>query len=124
MWPFSLFSKKPKQLYPECLWTVEFDELGFRGSDHTGAKMAISLADLERVAIETNDSGPWGADVLWLLFRSDGKPGCVFPQGATGEGAAVEKLMALPGFDERQMIKAMGSTSNALFIVWERETAQ
>jgi hypothetical protein len=124
MWPFNRPKKEPKPLYPECLWTVEFDEFRFRGHDHTGTEMAISFKDLARVAIETNDSGPWGADVIWLLFDREGKPGLVFPQGATGEKATVDRLMALPNFDADQMIKAMGSTSNALFVVWEKPADQ
>ena len=37
--------------------------------------------------IETNDSGPFGADVWWLLFGADDRIAVAFPQGATGEQA-------------------------------------
>lgn len=119
---FNWFRKRPKALYPEALWTVASDGDGVRATDHTGATMFVSDADLSSVAIETNDSGPWGADVWWLLFGMDGQLACAFPQGATGENNVIEHLMALPGFDQKELIKAMGSTDNAVFPVWRRST--
>jgi hypothetical protein len=70
--------------------------------------------------IETNDSGPFGADIWWLLFGADDRLACAFPQGAAGEKAAVDRLLGLPGFDHEAMIMAMGSTGNAVFPVWRR----
>ena len=119
---FNWFSKKSKPLYPEALWTVELDGDGIRAIDQTGATMFISGAELASVAIETNDSGPWGADVWWLLFGPDNKLACAFPQGATGEKDVIDHLMALPGFNNQELIKAMGSTANAVFPVWQRPT--
>jgi hypothetical protein len=72
------------------------------------------------VAFETNDTGPWGADVWWLLFGSDEQLAGVFPQGATGESSALDYLMILPGFDHEQLTKAMCSTANAVFPVWTK----
>ena len=120
MWPFDIFKKKPKELYPECLWTVETGTSVIRVTDQAGKTSSIAFSDLAGVAIETNDSGPWGADVWWMIFDSDGKMACAFPQGASGEKIALEKLMALPGFDHQRMIEAMGSTSNAVFPVWQK----
>jgi len=117
---FSWLRRKPKGLYPECLWTVVVDGECIRSTDQTGATMSVSNAELCGVAIETNDSGPWGADVWWLLFGPDGKLACAFPQGATGEKDVLDYLMALPKFDNEQLIKAMGSTGNAVFPVWQR----
>ena len=79
--------------------------------------MFASTEDLTSVAIETNDTGPGGADVWWLLFRT-GQTACAFPQGATGETVVLKLLMALPEFDQSETIKAMGCTSNSTFIVW------
>jgi hypothetical protein len=104
----------------EALWTVSVDDSGFQGTDHKSEKMAVSLADLMGVAIETNDSGPWGADVWWLLFGADGKLACAFPQGASGDEAVIDRLTRLPGFDHEKMMDAMCSTGNALFSVWRR----
>src|SRR4051794_23331757 len=100
--------KRPKGLYPESSWNVSADELGFRATDQTGKTMFSPKDDLTLVAIATNDSGPWGADVWWLMYGADGRLACGFPQGATGEKNVLDALMALPGFDQREMIKAMG----------------
>jgi len=79
---------------------------------------SVSFEELRGVMIETNDTGPIGADVWWLLFGADDRLACAFPQGATGEKEAVGRLMSLPGFDHEAMIMAMGSTTNAVFPVW------
>ena len=86
--------------------------------DPRGQAMNVAIADLMGIAIETNDSGPWGADVWWLLFGKDGKLAYAFPQGASGETAALDRLMKIPGFDYEEMIRAMVSTDNAVFPVW------
>ena len=117
---FNWFRKGSRPLYPESLWTVVLDDRGIRATDHTGDTMFVSNADLSSVAIETNDSGPWGADVWWLLFGPDGDLACAFPQGATGEKDAADHLMTLPGFNDQELIKAMASTANAVFQVWKR----
>jgi len=80
--------------------------------------MELRKIDLGGVIIETNDSGPWGADVWWLLFGSDDKVAVAFPQGASGEKAVVDYLIALPGFDHGAMIDAMQSADNNVFPVW------
>jgi hypothetical protein len=68
---------------------------------------------------ETNDSGPWGADVWWILVGNAPESGCVYPNGATGEQEALEALQRLPGFDNGQFIEAMTSTENARFVCWQ-----
>lgn len=112
--------KSPKSLYPESLWTVSFDGAVVCARDDTGKAMSVTMQELRTVAIATNDSGPWGADVWWLLYGADGQLACGFPQGAVGEKEALDALMALPGFDQKETIKAMGCTSNATFLVWQR----
>ena len=88
--------------------------------DEMGQVRSIAREDLSGVAIETNDRGPWGADVWWLLFDGNDQLACTFPQGATGEDAAIDYISALPSFDHSEMIKAMTSTDNAVFAVWRR----
>lgn len=105
---------------PEARWVVAVDGEAIQVTDETGGTRAVAKAELSGVAIETNDSGPWGADVWWLLFGADDEPACAFPMGATGEQAAVDYLSGLRGFDHGEMIEAMRSTDNALFPVWRR----
>ncbi|HWY24708.1 MAG TPA: hypothetical protein VNX47_07300 [Nevskia sp.] len=74
----------------------------------------VPLSAITRVLIETNDSGPWGTDVWWIVEgRSEGDC-CCFPQGATGEAAVIHALSALPGFK----IRGMNSVENRQFECW------
>ena len=107
---------------PEARWVVAVDEAAIRVTDGRGETQGVGKAELSRVAIETNDSGPWGADVWWLLFDAEDRVACAFPLGATGEKAALDYLAALPGFDHSEMAKAMACTDNALFPVWRRDS--
>lgn len=88
-----------------------------------GVEEKIRWDDLHEVGIVTTDEGPFREDVFFLLIASDGKSGCVVPQGAEGCQHLVERLLKLPGFDNEAVIKAMGSTSNAKFVCWKRPAA-
>lgn len=99
---------------------VAVTEDRIRVTDHAGLTKEVQKSDLSGVIIETNDTGPWGADVWWLLLGRDYQMTCAFPQGATGESDVIDFLTALPTFDRRQMIEAMGSTNNSVFPVWRR----
>jgi hypothetical protein len=107
-------------LSTEAQWTATSIEDRISAVDPNGEMRSVALDDLNGVMIETNDSGPFGADVWWLLFGADDQIACAFPQGAIGERAVVDQLMNLPGFDHEAMIMAMGSTGNAVFPVWRR----
>ncbi|HXI88257.1 MAG TPA: hypothetical protein VNH64_12415 [Parvularculaceae bacterium] len=74
------------------------------------------MSDVEAVYVETNDSGPWGADVWWLLSDHTGAIKVAFPQMATGEDGVIARLRRLPGFK----IEGMNSTTNARFTCWAR----
>jgi hypothetical protein len=74
------------------------------------------------VAIETNDSGPWGADFWWSIEGTDGR--VAYPQGASGELEALTVFRkVLPGFDAAAVAQANRCTSNARFVCWERSGA-
>jgi hypothetical protein len=85
-----------------------------------GVEEKIRWDELHEVGILTTDEGPFQEDVFFLLIASDGKSGCVVPQGAEGSSQLIERLQKLPGFDNEAVIKAMGSTSNAKFLCWKR----
>jgi hypothetical protein len=72
------------------------------------------MDDLASVYVETNDSGPWGTDVWWLLNDGTGQARVVFPQLATGEDAVLERLRQLPGVE----VRGMNSGENARFRCW------
>lgn len=120
---FGWFRKRAARLQPESRWVVELESAHIQITDDGGAVKCLAEADLCGVAIKTNDSGPWGADVWWLLFGADDHIACMYPQGAAGESAVLDYLCALPGFDFAEMAKAMGSTANAVFPVWRKQDA-
>ncbi len=78
------------------------------------AEQRIAMADLASVYVETNDGGPWGADLWWLLKDHTGQTRVTFPQLATGEEAVLERLPQLPGF----VVRGMNSIENAQIMCW------
>jgi hypothetical protein len=87
-----------------------------------GAPASLSFNDLAAIVIETNDSGPWGDDVVWhLLGRAEGS--CLsIPQIAEGFSPLLERLQRIPGFENKEVIAAMGSASLNAFLCWEADT--
>lgn len=99
---------------------VTADEIGLHIDFPDGARQTMAWQDIRTCAIETNDSGPWGADVWWVF--EDGTRRVAFPQGATGEAEMLRLLpVRFPGYDEMALISAMGCTDNARFVLWERD---
>jgi hypothetical protein len=98
---------------------VDFNDQGISATYPDGRTETIDWAAVERIAIETNDSGPWGADVWWLVEGE--RTRCAYPQGATGDPEALaEYPKRFPGFSDAKVIEAMGCTSIARFVCWER----
>lgn len=73
-------------------------------------------SDLEEVAIETTDKGPFFEDVYYLLNFNKTK--IRIEQAISGN--IVSKLQKLPNFNNEELIKSMLSTSNAIFILWKK----
>lgn len=105
---------------PESLWTVALDDGRILVRDPAGTVESVDRAALSAIVIETNDSGPWGIDLWWLLFGADGGLACAAPGGATGESGLIAFAAALPGFCHAQRAKAIRSTANARFPLWHR----
>ena len=101
---------------------INTDDNGISATYSDGQVAAIRWSEVDTVAIVTNDSGPWGYDVHWLLEGNATR--CIYPNGATGSENALEQLeKRFPGFSDEMVIKAMGSTSNKRFVCWERSNA-
>ena len=101
---------------------VHFNDEGISATYPDGRIETIAWPAVERIAIETNDSGPWGADVWWLVEGESAR--CAYPQGATGDPEALAEFpRRFLGFDDAKVIAAMGCTSNARFVCWERAPA-
>lgn len=73
---------------------------------------------LVEVGIVTNDEGPFGDDVFWVLKTE--KEARVIPWSAEGGDALLAALQDLPGFDHEAVIAASGSTEPAAFQAWRR----
>lgn len=82
--------------------------------DHTA--YSIKFRDLTEVYVETNDSGPWGHDVWFVLIDEMNDNGVTFPLGAVGEALVMELLYTLKGFK----LDGMNSTNNAKHICWSK----
>ena len=106
-------------VYPECLFVVSVGEAEVSVARPDGRVERLPLAELGEVAIVTNDSGPWGADLWWQLVGRREGSGCTFPGGATGESKVLEFVLRLPGFNNETFLHAMGSASNARFSCWK-----
>jgi len=105
-------------LEPESRFIVRISDIEVACERPDGKTERVGWNDLQRVEILTTSEGPMVPDVFWLLHGTNG--GCAIPQGATGERALLERLQALPGFDNGQVIEAMGSTSDRRFLCWQR----
>ncbi len=118
-WLKSLGGAAPaRRAEPETAYILSLIDDVVAVRDPDNQEHRLSLSDLRGVIIETDDSGPWGADLWWLLFGADDRVAVAFPSGATGEQAVMDRLMALPGFDFEAMTRAMSSTDVAVFPLW------
>ncbi len=102
---------------PLARWAVSFRDGDIFTSDGEGSQRTLPIHDLRRVVVATDDSGPWGADVVFLLYSSSPDPVCLFPLEASGRDDFVTWLTAQPGYRDRELAKAMGSTNVARFEV-------
>lgn len=85
-----------------------------------GQSETLPLSDLQAVKILTNDSGPFGHDLFFVLEGAWGV------RAISGELDDCQHLFGLfdrlPNFDHQQSVQAMGSTENAVFEVWHAPT--
>lgn len=104
---------------PPALGQVTFDAevLSYRAPD--GQESYLRWQDLEIIAIETTDLGPFIDDLFWVLRAQDGTSLAV-PSQSTGTTDLVERLQQLKDFDNLAMIEALGSTDRQVFICWKR----
>jgi hypothetical protein len=82
---------------------------------------AIAWSDIVWVRVYTTSEGPIAEDVFFALGGADGK-GCLVPHGLAGEVDLLAALQRrLPALDNEALIRAMGSTTDAVFTIWERD---
>ena len=103
---------------PESLVVVRITDEEVICDRPDGETERVRWADLQRVEVITTDDGPFAPDVFWVLHGTTN--GCAVPQGATGDRELLQRVQALPGFDNESFIRAMGSTENARFPCWQK----
>ena len=81
---------------------------------------AVSINDLARVTILTNDQGPFAEDIHWLLEENGGLR-LLIPNSAEGAAQLFDALAPLKGVDFEAAIRAMGSTTPDSFVIWAKE---
>lgn len=114
--------KRRESLRYEREIIVKFDDKGVTVTWPKGEVHAVQWDRIDCIAIETNDSGPWGADFWWLLEGKETR--CAYPQGATGDLELLAEFPnRFPGFSDEVVIRANGCTSNARFVCWLRDLA-
>ena len=106
---------------PESQWAVAIADDCIVTTDGTGAERALPLAELKAVIVATDDSGPWGDDVVFLLYGDGSEPVSVFPLEAAGCQEFVAWLSGHQGYRDREMAKAMASTAVTKFVVWSTQ---
>ncbi len=85
------------------------------------APAVLGWGDLASVVIVTTSGGPLDADLFWhLIPRERHKAMLRIPMGAEGEHDLLVSMQSrLAGFDNMAVVEAMGSTSEASFVVWD-----
>ena len=106
------------RLWPERAVHVRLTDAGLEVLCPGEAAQYMAWSDVSRIVVRTNNSGPWGSDVWWVLEGAGVT--CSFPQGATGESAALDEIRRrFAGFEP----SGMNSIENATFICWEAKHA-
>ena len=88
----------PPRLDPESSYTVVISDTQIAVQRPDKTVEQAQLDQLERILIRTNALGPWFPDFWWEFYTCDGLA-CSFPEGATGQAAAMDLAGRLPDFD-------------------------
>ncbi len=99
---------------------VTFDDTSVRRVSPEGGVDEVRWEDLAEVRIRTTAEGPFGEDVYWVLTGADGEGIAVPGESMTDD--LLDRLQSLDGFDHEQMVLAMGSTDEAQFLCWQRNS--
>jgi hypothetical protein len=120
-----------------CMWDrlkpvprerVDFDAVGITRTMINGEKETITWQALETIIILTTDAGPFVEDMFWVFEgKTDDKAeakekskGYFVENGAEGFKALLSHIQTFEGFDNMQVIEAVGSTKLAYFLVWTK----
>jgi len=100
----------------EIQYQVNVTDESFSVTNPDGKSSSVALAKITSIIVETNDSGPWGMDVWFIVMGGKDGEFCTYPMRATNDSVALDYFSSLPGFK----LKGMDSTANAQFVCWQK----
>jgi hypothetical protein len=110
-----LFGKKKN---PEDYFTVTITDASVK-IEHPGRKTEqVKWDDIVEIRMINTSAGPAMPDV-WLALMG-GPNGCLIPQGAKGFKEVYDKVSTYEGFDFDNVIKSMGCSEDAQFLLWKK----
>lgn len=118
----SLFLKNTEYSEYKSPFVVTFDGKEVRSSHPKRSYGSVLISQIVEVGVLTTDEGPIAPDV-WIMLLDDDGLTCTFPSDAEGSKPVIDLLLTFEGFDHRTFIEAIGSTSNAKFVVWQKKPA-
>jgi hypothetical protein len=104
---------------PRSTETVLIDEVGIRRVAGR-IKERVEWDQVKSVRIVTSGDGPFVEDVYFLIDAKDGKGCCISHEAATRANLLQALDLRLKNIDSEEVIRAMGSTGNATFVIWSR----
>ena len=107
-----------KNRHPQPPASLSVDADGVRYRPFRGQEVQVRWGELEEVAIETTDTGPFAED-FFAVLTARGQTVRI-PQEVVGFERLLQYLQELPGFNSEAVIEATGSTQNAVFPCWRR----
>jgi len=117
----SLFKKRePKRPYfPEGEYIVTITSSFIKVEHPQRETEQVMWNNIQKIKLVNTADGPWLPDVWLALIGKD--DGCVIPQGAKGYDEVYDIVSKYKGFSFENVIKSMGCTDNAEFLLWEKE---
>ena len=114
---FDWFRNKFTDKSPLAQWSVSFEDGEIVTIDGLGGSRAMKLCDLTRVVVAIGDGYLWNMDVFFVLYSGEPTAACIFPMEAKGRDDFVAWMSTQPGYKDRELARAMGSTKAARFEV-------
>ncbi len=112
-----LFGQTPPQ-NPEDKFVVTITDEFVRVEHPSRKAEEIFWKDINEIRFLNTDAGPFAPD-LWLALIGE-KSGCLIPHGSEGCDKVYEIVSKYPGFNYENVIKAMSSSNNEQFLLWQK----
>ncbi len=93
----------------------QIDGEGITRALEDGSIERVAWRDLVEVALVTVDDGPFDEDLFFMLGDAEGND-CVIPGAQAAK--LLPRLQRLPGFDNRQVMRAADCIDDARFVCW------